>query len=104
MDEPKISRRPRKAAGPPRPTYLDHTDVDKVMAIILALVTEVASLRERVDTHERLAHADGASPDKVEAYLPDPVTEASRETWRDAYIRRLFRVVTEDVEALSRSE
>jgi len=32
----------------------------------------------------------------------DPAAEAAREAWRDAYIRRLFRVITEDVEALSR--
>ena len=28
--------------------------------------------------------------------------EDQREAWRDGYIRRLFRVITEDVESLSR--
>jgi len=93
--------RPRKATGPDRPRYLDAADLDKVMAVLLALTSEVAALRERVDSHERLA-AGGILPsvEQVEAFMPDPVTEAQREAWRDAYLRRLFRVITEDVEAL----
>jgi hypothetical protein len=91
----------RKAVGPDRPTYLDGADVDRVMAVLLALVSEVAAIRERLDTHERLA-AGRVAPagEAVEAYEPDAVAEAEREAWRDAYIRRLFRVITEDVEAL----
>jgi hypothetical protein len=102
-EDPWIGR-PRKAVGPERQTYFDATDVDRVMAVVLALVSEVASLRERVDTHERIA-SQGQTPsvDGVEAYRPDTVTEEEREAWRDAYIRRLFRVITEDVEALRRT-
>jgi hypothetical protein len=93
--------RPRKARGPDRPSYFDAGDVDRVMAVLLALVSEVASLRERLDTHERVAAQDALpSPIRVEAYRPDPVVEDEREAWRDAYIRRLFRVITEDIEAL----
>ncbi len=91
----------RKAVGPARPSYLDGADVDRVMAVLLALVSEVAAIRERLDTHERLA-ANQVAPagGAVEAYAPDELTEAEREAWRDGYIRRLFRVITEDVEAL----
>jgi hypothetical protein len=97
-------KRPRKAVGPERQTYFNETDVDRLMAVVLALVSEVASLRERVDTHERIGgHGELPTVERVEAYLPDPPTEEAREAWRDAYIRRLFRVITEDVEALRRS-
>jgi hypothetical protein len=87
--------------GPERPVYFNSGDVDRVMAILLALTSEVASIRDRLDTHERIA-AGGALPalDAVEAYTPDAPADAAREAWRDAYIRRLFRVITEDVEAL----
>jgi len=93
--------RARKAIGPDRPVYFDQSDIDRVMAVVLALASEVASLRERLDVHERLADA-GATPAsrQVEAYLPDPAVLAARDTWREAYISRLFRVFTEDVEAL----
>jgi hypothetical protein len=95
------TRRARKAIGPERPAYFKTGDVDRVMAILLALVTEVASIRDRIDSHERLADA-GVLPrsSAVEAYAPDADAAAAREAWRDAYIRRLFRVITEDVEAL----
>jgi hypothetical protein len=107
-DEPLESaprtQRPRKAVGPDRQTYFDAGDVDRVMAVLLALVSEVAAIRERLDTHERVAGGGAPpAPATVEAYRPDPSVEADREAWRDAYIRRLFRVVTEDVEALGRS-
>jgi hypothetical protein len=95
--------RPRKAIGPDRLTYFDAGDVDRVMAVLLALVSEVAAIRERLDTHERVAAA-GTLPAgaPVEAYRADDPAEAEREAWRDGYIRRLFRVITEDVEALGR--
>jgi hypothetical protein len=101
MAQDTRSNRSRKAVGPDRPTYLDGGDVDRVMAVLLALISEVASIRDRVDTHERIA-STGAPPaaEAVEAYLPDAEAEAAREAWRDGYIRRLFRVLTEDVEAL----
>jgi hypothetical protein len=100
MTEEAFSR-PRKAVGPERPAYFDHADVDRVMAILLALVSEVASIRERLDTHERVAGGGAATAaELVEAYRPDPQASVEREAWREAYIRRLFRVITEDVEAL----
>ncbi len=100
-DKAQVAR-PRKARGPDRPSYFDAGDVDRVMAVLLALTSEVASIRERLDTHERVAAHDSLpSPARVEAYRPDPATEDEREAWRDAYVRRLFRVITEDVEALS---
>jgi len=91
-----MTERPRKAQGPERPTYFDASDVDRVMAVVLALASEVASLRDRLDTHERIAGSHAS----VEAYQPDATAIAARDTWRDAYIRRLFRVFVEDVEAL----
>ncbi len=93
-EEPFV--RPRKAAGPDRPAYFTHGDLDRVMSILLALISEVAAIRDRIDTHERLA-GNGA---EVEAYQPDEQAGDEREAWRSTYIRRLFRVITEDVEAL----
>jgi hypothetical protein len=93
--------RPRKAKGPERPVYFDHGDVDRMMSILLALIAEVASIRERLDTHEQVSAAGTLpSPEAVENYVPEAAVEEDREAWRDGYIRRLFRVITEDVEAL----
>ncbi len=95
-----MTDRPRKALGPERPVYFDANDIDRVMAVVLALASEVASLRERLDTHERLA----GSMAQVEAYTPDPATIKERDAWRDAYISRLFRVFSEDIETLRAQE
>jgi hypothetical protein len=104
MTEDAQQPRPRKAVGPARPTYLGPADVDKVMAVLLALVSEVAAIRERLDTHERIAALQGRpDPNRVEAYVADEAVEADREAWRDAFIRRLFRVIIEDVEALRKT-
>jgi hypothetical protein len=103
MTDTSWGERPRKATGPDRQAYFDASDVDRVMSVLLALVSEVASIRERLDTHERLAGAGAAaSVEAVEAYRADDTAEDEREAWRDAYIHRLFRVITEDVEALRR--
>ena len=104
MAEDLWGKRPRKATGPDRQTYFNEGDIDRVMAILLALVSEVAAIRDRLDTHERIAQArEVPAPDRVEAYQPEPSVEEDREAWRDAYIRRLFRVITEDVEALQKT-
>jgi hypothetical protein len=101
MTDDTLTPRPRKATGPERPSYLGAADVDRVMAVLLALVAEVATIRERLDTHEQLAvNGTAATPQSVEAHAPTAEVEAARESWRDAYIRRLFRVITEDIEAL----
>ena len=101
MSDDTLLPRPRKAVGPERPTYLGSADVDRVMAVLLALVSETAAIRERLDTHERLA-AMGVMPtvERVEGYASSAEAESARETWRDATIRRLFRVFTEDIETL----
>jgi hypothetical protein len=101
MKDSTFPERPRKAQGPDRPAYFNQSDVDRVMAVVLALASEVASLRERLDTHERLADASTAPAHGcVEAYQPDPAVLAARDAWREAYIRRLFRVFSEDIETL----
>lgn len=101
MTKGRAPKRPRKSVGAKRPTYLDHADVDRVMTVLLALVSEVASLRERLDSHEQLgAVGELPSPDAVEDFMPDDDIEQQREAWRDGYISRLFRVLTEDIESL----
>ena len=93
--------RSRKATGPDRPKYFDTNDIDRVMGVLLALVSEVAAIRERLDTHERLAD-EGQMPSgvAVENYGASTSAETDREVWRDSYIKRLFRVITEDIEGL----
>jgi hypothetical protein len=64
--------------------------------MILGLAAEVSALRERLDTHERLASAGKpATPAAVEAYQPGPDVESSRSAARRAMIECLTRVLLE---------
>jgi uncharacterized protein (DUF2126 family) len=64
--------------------------------MILALAAEVSALRERLDSHERLAAAGRLpEPDSVEAYAPSEAVEAERAATRRAMIDRVTRVLLE---------
>ena len=78
-----------------RPFFLDTPDSDKLLAMIVALVGEVSVVKERLDTHERLA-AQGkvATPEEIENYSPDEAVEDEREAWRAAMLERVFRIIS----------
>lgn len=64
--------------------------------MILSLAAEVSALRDRLDTHERLAAAGKvATPAAVEAYQPAVEVEASRSAARRTMIESLTRVLLE---------
>ncbi len=89
-------KRRRYANGPPRPQYLDTPDADRAVLMILALAAEVSALRERLDTHERLAEAGvPATPAAIEAYQETEAVESSRAAARRALIDRIARVLLE---------
>lgn len=94
----RLPRR-RSARGPARPQYLQGEDVDKLLHIVMALMSEVSSLRDRLDTHELLAAAGvAASTAAVEAHVLDAAQRTQREQRRQAMLKRTLRVLTEEVE------
>ncbi len=87
-----------------RPKFHDDEAVDRVLSIVMALAGEVSVLRERVDAHERLAAQHNLyGPAEVDAFVPDDAVEAERNAWRDGYLRRVFRAVEQDIEAIAPS-
>ena len=100
--EETATRKPRRrfARGQSRPTYLQPADVDAVMMMLVALMSEVSSLRDRVDTHEALAEAGVvATAEAVEGYALIPDRHAEREERRHAMLKRVLRVITEERDA-----
>lgn len=76
---------------------------ERLAGMFTALVTELAVLRERLDTMERLLAARDILPaDAVEAYIPDRDAEAARAAWREQYLERIFAELHEEAAALSR--
>jgi len=89
-------KRLRKANGPRRPRYLASPDADRAVMMLLALASEVSALRERLDTHERLAAlGQPPLPAAIEAYEPPAAVEAARAAARRSLIDRIARVLLE---------
>jgi hypothetical protein len=84
-----------------RPWFHNDPAVERVLAITMALAGEVAVLRERLDTVERLL-STGTPFDRsaIETYTPDGPAEIERQRWHAEYVARILRVVQQEMEAL----
>ncbi len=83
---------PRQTRGK-RPHFFDDPAIDQIMTFLLELTTEVSVMRERLDTVERLLDRDGVvTRAAIEAFAPDAGLETERAAWRDAYVKRVFRM------------
>lgn len=69
------------------------------MIMFVALMSEIAALRDRVDTHEALADAGRpCSGENVETFCPSEERTAQRDKLRADGVRRVFRVLMEEIE------
>ena len=86
-----------------RPYFFENQDVDRLLAIVWAMASELAVTRERLDTVERLL-AERALLERsaIENYRPDPVAEQERGQWQIDYIARLLRVLQQEIDSLKR--
>mgnify|MGYP006919306745 FL=1 len=90
-----------RAAKGKRPQYFEDPAVDKLHLMIMALVEELSVTRDRLDTVERLIETHGLFPVlEVEDYFPDPQADAQRTGRRIAYIRRVMKGITDEIENL----
>ena len=95
-----VRPRPRKARGQDRPAYLRGTDIDRVFIMMMELMAEVSTLRDRLDTHEALAEGGKvATAAAVEAFDLDEARQTARDARRDAMLSRVLRVILEERDA-----
>ena len=95
-DQSDQIRRRRVAKGR-RPFFFADANTDKLLAIIAALAGEVAVLRQRLDTHERIAGQHGIfSPTDVEDFSPSVEVTDERALWRQEFLQRVFRILELD--------
>ena len=91
--------RRRTAKGQARPRYLEPGDIDKVMAMLVNLMSEVSALRDRLDTAEAVIELGGqATTAAIEAYELTPERHLRREAARQAMLARVLRPITEERE------
>jgi hypothetical protein len=82
-----------------RPVYLDGADSERLLSMLLALAAEVSVLSDEVDTlRELLASAAVLAPDAFERFAPSTAAAGRRATRRRALIRRMLRIVLEDLD------
>jgi hypothetical protein len=87
-----------KPAGK-RPYFLD-SQVERVLAITMAVAQELAVTRQRADTLERLLLEKGVlSAGEIDSFTPDRAASAERQMWNQEYIARILRIVQQENEA-----
>lgn len=87
-----------------RPTFFDDPSVDRLWWVMLAMLGEVTTLRDRLDAHERLAARHGLyTSDDVDGFEPTPEESVARTAEREAIVERTLRSITIEVEAARRA-
>lgn len=90
---PAPIRLPRTPKGE-RPQFSTNPEVDRVMAIAMAIAGEVAVLRERLDTFEALSAARGSvSAADIDSFVPSDDHEKRREQWRHDFLDRVLYIL-----------
>jgi predicted Ser/Thr protein kinase len=83
---------PRTVRGK-RPAFHEQAATDRLIAMVLALTSEVSVLRDRVATLEALT----AGRDAVDAFVPDLEERKHREAEREAYLGRVLHIMREEI-------
>ena len=88
-----------------RPYFYDDPAVERVLNISLAIATEVAVVRERMDTIERLLEAKGILQQaEIEAFVPTDEQAEERQLWHARYAARIMRIVQQELAAIAHPE
>lgn len=94
-----LARSSAKPAGK-RPYFLA-PETERVLAITMAAVQELAVARERIDTLERLLEAKGViARAEIEHFAPTADQAAERGLWMQEYLTRVLRIVQQEAEAV----
>lgn len=92
----KASARPAGKRG-----YSLTPEVERVLAITMAISAELAVTRQRLDTVERLLAGKGVlTQEEVETFVPSEEDHAERGLWNQEYVARIFRIVQQEIEGL----
>lgn len=88
-----------------RPYFLDDRDVERLMAITMALAQEVCVLRERLDTIERILEKKKAlKRADIEAFAPTQSEAEERGAMIEEFLARILRVLQQEREAAASAD
>lgn len=88
-----------------RPYFLNSPEVERVLNITMAVATELAVARERIDTLERILEAKGIlSRQDIENFEPNDSQAEERQLWHARYTARIMRIVQQEIQAVQYPE
>lgn len=88
-----------------RPYFLNDPAVERVLNITMAVATDLAVARERLDTIERLLEAKGIlKQSEIEAFVPTDEQAEDRQLWHARYAARIMRIVQQELDAIAHPE
>jgi thiaminase len=88
-----------------RPYFLQERDTERLMTIVMALAQEVAVMRERMDTIERLLEKNNViTRADIEKFKPSKVQAQERGAWTQEYLARILRTLQQEQEALTAND
>lgn len=100
-DQTQIAPRMQRTPKGKKPVYFDET-IDRLLSMVVALTAEVAVLRSRLDTVEQLSEKGGALKQlEIDTFELTPEDVARRAAWTEAYLGRVMKGVTDDIERMS---
>jgi hypothetical protein len=100
MDNSEIIKLANKKAKGKRPFFLDDPAVERVLSVTMAIATELAVTRERLDTVERLLEQKKPITKKnIDNYLATDEIAKERQEWQSDYIARILRIFHQEIDA-----
>lgn len=88
-----------------RPQFYDSDGLDTAMSMIMVLASEISTLRDRLDSAERAAKAQGMDlAAGIEALVLDQAALEEREARRQDFLARLFYLARKDAFEASEAE
>lgn len=101
MSDGAQKKRPRSRPRTPkgyRPNNLGDVHLERILSITMALATEVSVLHEKIDTIARLSESQRSfTLADIEAYEPTDDVKYERSKWREDYLKRILRIMWEDI-------
>ena len=105
MDKMDAVRRSIEETSGERPFFFDNPDTDRLIAMILGLSGELATVYERLDNLEQILMSKKVlSDDELESYLPDQKTAERRLDWNTMLVERVLRVLSYELNSLPEQE
>lgn len=99
MSTKQPSSSSRLLNNPRRPIPGESAEIERLSAMLTAVLGELAIVRERLDTVERLsARAGVMTLQAIEDFEPDAQESAARDAIRQRQIAKVFRVLRDDAE------